>query len=59
MQVCDGVFDCPGTETTPEGEEEDNCGNYKGGRQKLLSGFFPLREAGGTPHSAKLFWHND
>ena len=25
MQVCDGVFDCPGTETTPEGEEEDNC----------------------------------
>ena len=28
----------------------------KGSFQKLLSGFFPLRGGGFTPHSAKLFW---
>ena len=30
MQVCDGFYDCPKTETSPEGEEEENC--TSGGR---------------------------
>ena len=25
FQVCDGNFDCPKTETSNEGEEEDGC----------------------------------
>ena len=23
--MCDGIYDCPGTETTNEGEEEEDC----------------------------------
>ena len=25
MQVCDGVYDCPPSETTGGGEDEDDC----------------------------------
>merc|ERR1719494_941493 len=29
-QVCDGIHDCPQTETSPGGEDEDNCGDSDG-----------------------------
>jgi len=29
-KVCDGIYDCPGTENTNEGEEEEDCSDYSG-----------------------------
>ena len=25
LQVCDGIFDCPRSETSDDGEDEDDC----------------------------------
>jgi len=52
-QVCNGISECPMTETTPGGEDEEGC-EGSGGEEQELDLDWCKTETGGAPSTVGL-----
>ena len=56
-QVCDGNFDCPKTETSNEGEEEDDCDYGESRNLYSLASKATTQYEFANPTKLKIFVH--